>query len=410
MFVIDRWQEIFSNIRKNKTRTILTGFAVAWGIFILVILLGMGMGLENGVREEFNDDAVNSLWIYSRTTSMPYEGLKPGRTIRFNNSDYDYLETTLDGTEHITGRNSIWGNRIIAYKNEASSYSIRCTHPEHKYLEMTKVTQGRFINDQDLQDFRKVTVIGQLVKNDLFGEEDALGKYVKIQGVPFQVVGVFFDEGSEGEMRMVYLPISTAQKVFNQQDKVDQIMLTIEDPSMEKANAMEDEVRRKLAARHHFDPNDIRAVRIRNNIKEFDKFMGLFRSIRIFVWVIGIMTLFAGIIGVSNIMLIVVKERTREFGIRKAMGATPLSIVSLVLQEAVLITALSGYFGLVAGMGLLELLSNALTDAPYFSNPEVNLVMVGSATAVLVLFGSLAGFFPARRAARIQPIVALRDE
>ena len=410
MFVFDRWLEIFSTIRKNKTRTVLTGFSVAWGIFILVVLLGMGMGIENGVKHEFKDDAVNSIWIYSRTTSKAFEGLKPGRNIRFDNSDHEHIKNNLDGVEYITARNTIWGSGIISYKTESSNYTIRCTHPEHKYLENTLVSEGRFINDEDLKEYRKVAAIGQLVKNDLFGKEDALGKYVKVQGIPFQVVGIFRDEGSEGEMRMVYVPISTAQRVFNQQDRVEQIMLTIDDPSLEKSRGMVDEVRNTLASRHHFDPEDHRAVRIRDSVKEFEKYMSLFRNIRWFIWIIGVLTLLAGIIGISNIMLIVVKERTREIGIRKALGATPGSIISLVLQESVLITAISGYLGLAAGVGLLELVNGMLVDAPYFRNPEIDMVMAGTATVILVFFGSLAGFFPARKAARIQPIVALRDE
>lgn len=410
MFDFDRWQEIFSTIRKNKTRTILTSFSVAWGIFILVLLLGMGAGIENGVKDEFKDDAINSLWIYSRQTSMPYQGLKPGRDIRFTNEDHDYIRESVDGVEHMTGRYNMWGNNSVTYKSESSSYSIRSTHPDHKYLENTIITRGRFINDADLQQFRKVAVIGQLVRQDLFKGENPLGKYIKVRGIPFQVVGEYRDEGSEGEMRIIYLPLTTSQKVFNGQNTVHQMMMTVENPSLEKTERMAEDIRKKLAARHNFDVRDHRAVSVRNTFESFEKYMILFANIRKFIWVIGSFSLFAGIIGISNIMLIVVKERTREIGVRKAMGATPGSIVGLILQEAILVTSLAGYMGLVFGVFVLEMAATYITDAAYFKNPEIDLSIAITATVLLVLFGSLAGLFPAIRAARIQPIVALREQ
>lgn len=409
MFDLDKWQEIYSTIRKNKLRTFLTGFSVAWGIFMLIILLGSGYGLENGVRKEFEDDAANTLWVNQGTTSMAYEGYKPGRFIRFTNEDYEETQKVKD-IEHISGRFTIWENNTLSYKNEYGSFDIFCSHPDYGVVESITPIKGRFLNDKDVEETRKVASIGRLVDEALFRGEDPLNKYIKVAGIPFKVVGVFDDPGGDRDLSRIYIPISTAQMVFNRGNRVGTISMTIGDASVERSKEMVDEIRAQMAHRHNFDPEDQRAIHIWNNVENYMQFMTLFANIRLFIWVIGIGTIIAGIVGVSNIMMIVVKERTKEIGIRKSMGATPGSIVSLILQESILITAFAGYVGLVMGVGLLELISKNLPATDYFSSPEVNINVALGATGILIFAGAIAGFVPARKAASVKPVIALRDE
>jgi putative ABC transport system permease protein len=410
MIRFDAWQEIFDTIRHNKLRTALTGFAVAWGIFMLVVLLGSGKGLEHGVDHQFRDDAVNSIWISSGQTSVPYKGMQPGRDVQLNNQDYDEVTTRVPGVEYASARYWIFGNQQVNYKNENGSYTIRAVHPGHQVLERTKVVRGRFVNQLDLTHFRKSAVLGTLVKEALFGDEDPIGKEIRIGGISFKVVGVFDDEGSEREREFIYLPISTAQRTFNGANRVNQILYTTGDASLATSQKMAGESRRILAVNHTFDPEDERAIFVNNNVENYQRIMALMSAIRLFVWVVGVGTLLAGVVGVSNIMLVAVRERTREIGIRKALGATPASVVALVLQESVLITAAAGYAGLVLGVLVLEGLAKAIPEAEFFRNPQVDLKVALSATVLLVVAGTVAGFFPARRAAAIRPIEALRDE
>ncbi len=406
----DKWQEIFSTINKNKLRTFLTGFSVAWGIFMLIILLGSGRGLQNGVQHQFADDATNSLWVYQGLTSKPFKGTNAGRKIQFTNADY-IRTTQLDKhIDHISGRYYV-GSKTISYKNNYGSYSIHAVNPGNRYIENTDITKGRFLNRLDMQHFSKVMVIGDVVRKDLFKNgENPLGKYVKVGDISFKVIGVFKSAGGNGEMRKVYIPVSTAQRVFNGGNRLGQIMFTVGDATLNQTKQIEKELRTEFAKVHHFDPTDRRAIRISNNLDEYEKVMNLFLGIRIFIWIIGIGTIIAGIVGVSNIMMIVVKERTKEIGIRKALGATPKSIVGLILLESVVITSLAGYIGLMAGVGLLELVNKYMPPSDFFRNPEANLSIALTAMALLVIAGAIAGFIPAKKAASIKPIDALRDE
>lgn len=410
MFDIDTWQEILDTVRKNKLRTLLTAFSVAWGILMLVLLLGSGQGLSHGVEYGFRDDATNSIWVRSGQTSLSYRGLRPGRTVQFTNEDYQTIKGSVPGVEHITSRFFIRGHLTVAYKAETSSYNVRSVHPDHQFLEKTIITEGRFINPLDLEEFRKVAVIGERVKAQLFKGQMALGEYIKVNGIPFRVVGVFIDEGNENEAEVIYLPISTAQRAFNGANRVGMMMMTVGDATVEESQAIAGDLRNRIAERHDFDPDDQRAVFISNAVEDFQRFVNLMGGIRLFVWVIGIGTLLAGVVGVSNIMMIAVRERTKEIGIRKALGATPWSVMRLVLQEAVLVTGAAGYFGLVAGVVLLELMSVSLKGSDFFRNPEVDFGVAVSATVLLVIAGAIAGFIPARRAAAIRPVEALRDE
>jgi putative ABC transport system permease protein len=411
MFDLDKWEEIFSTISKNKLRTILTGFSVAWGIFMLIILLGSGYGLQNGVNHQFRSSATNSIFIRGGSTSMAYGGFQPGREIQLINSDYDYIKANMTKVDHMSSRFFIKGQIVTSYKNKFGAFEVRSVHPDHAFIENTVIHEGRYISNSDLDEYKKVTCIGTLVKEQLFEkDEDPLGKYVKINGIAFQVIGVFEDEEGDYENRMLYLPITTAQKAFNGQEKIRQILLTTGDATVEESNLMVENITAQLAKTHDFDKTDSKAVSVWNNYEEYRKIIGLMTNIRLFIWVIGIGTIIAGIVGVSNIMMIVVKERTKEIGVRKALGATPSSIVGLIIQESVFITAVAGYLGLIAGVGLLELVSTLIPKSDFFEHPEVNLGVAVSATVVLVIAGTLAGLIPARKASLINPVIALRDE
>jgi putative ABC transport system permease protein len=410
LFDIDKLQEIYNTVHKNKLRTFLTGFSVSWGIFMLILLLGSGTGIENGVKAEFKNVATNSIWVHRGQTSKPYKGMQPGRRIQFTNEDYEKTKSSLKGIEHITARFYLWDNNLVTYKNEYGAFNIVACHPDHRYLEKTILADGRLINEIDVEQFRKVATIGTLVEKQLFRNESALGKYININGVAFKVVGVHFDEGSERPLRWLYLPISTVQKVFGGGNQVHALMFTAGEATIKESRKMEQQVREELAARHNFDIADEKALRIWNGFKRYQKFMNLFSSIRVFIWVIGVGTIIAGIVGVSNIMLISVKERARELGIRKALGATPWSIINLILTESVLITSFAGYIGLVAGVGVIELASAHMPAVELFQNPQVDFKAALGAVILLVLAGLVAGFVPARKAANILPVEALRNE
>lgn len=407
---VDSWQEILETVRKNKLRTFLTAFSVAWGILILVVLLGSGQGLSHGVEYQFRDDAINTIWVWSGQTSMPYRGLQPGRRVQFTNDDYEDIKANMRGLDHVTGRFFVRGVLKIVYRGQTASYNVRAVHPDHQYMEKTIVTEGRFINPLDIREYRKVAVIGDRVKAQLMKGRPAIGEYIELNGIPFLVVGVFTDEGSQGELETIYLPISTAQRAFNGANRIGMVMMTVGDAGLEESKAIVTDLRNRIAERHDFSPDDERAVFISNALEQFQRFVNLMGGIRMFIWVIGVGTLLAGVVGVSNIMLIAVKERTKEIGIRKALGATPWSIMSLVLQESVFVTAVAGYFGLVGGVALLELMARVIRGSDFFRNPSVDLTAALSATAILILAGAIAGFFPARRAAAVRPVEALRDE
>lgn len=410
MFDTDKWQEIFSTIKKNRLRTFLTGFSVAWGIFMLMILLGSGNGLQNGVNKEFESSATNTIWVWSGQTSLPYKGMKPGRNVQLVNEDYNEVKSKVKGIDLSSSRYNIWGTNTLSYKKESGSFEVSNVYPDYGEIEKVKIIKGRYINQPDIDQFRKVTVISKLVEEALFKGEDPMGKYIKVNGVPFKVVGVFTDDNNNDDNnRIIYLPISTAQRVFSGDNRINTIALTVGKASVEESKQIEQEVRTKLAALHKFDPADPRAIFTWNSLEELQKFLRLFASIRLFIWIIGLGTIIAGIVGVSNIMMIVVKDRTKEIGIRKAMGATPWSIVSLILQEAVLITSFAGYLGLVLGVVVLETVGSKI-ESQFFSHPSVDLNVALYALLLLVFCGALAGFIPARRAAAIKPIEALRDE
>lgn len=395
-------------ISKNKLRTFLTAFSVAWGIFILMVLLGAGEGLRNGAMHEFGNDAINSIWINGGQTSIPYKGLQPNREIQLTNEDYDMIRSKIEGIDHMTA-NTFSRARTLSYKKEHGAFTVRPCKADHRFLENTEIVSGRFLNEADIKEYRKVCILGLPVKNALFKDEDPIGKYIDVEGSPYKVVGTFYDQGNN-DMNRIYIPVSTAQRAYNGKNILDVLWVGTGNSDIEKSNQTMNEIRQLLASRHSFDVNDEKALHANNNTVEFKRIMSLLDGIKIFIWIIGIGTLIAGVVGVSNIMMIVVKERTKEIGIRKALGATPNSIISLIIQEAVLITAVAGYVGLCAGVFLLEAFRKWVPPSDFFRNPEVNFQVAISATILLIIAGALAGFFPALRAAKIEPVIALRDE
>lgn len=407
MIDIDKWREILNSIQRHPLRTVLTALGVFWGIFMLIILLGAGDGLQNGVEYEFRDDAINSMWIRNGTTSMPYRGLPKGRRIEFTNDDYNMLREQFEDIEHLTGRYYLSGDQTTVYKQKRLSFTTRAVHPGHRYLENTLIDAGRYISEQDLKEVRKVAVIGKIVKQDLFGAEDAIGKEIEIGGIVYTVVGTYSDTGGENEMRIIYIPVTTAQKVYAGTNRLHQLMLTTDDLTLEETKKLEHKIHAAFAVRHDFSLDDRRAVSIFSAAEEYQKFINLFAAIKAFVWFVGLGSIIAGVIGISNIMLIVVKDRTREIGVRKALGATPYSIVSMILQESILITAVAGYLGLLAGVGAISLMESL--EMEFFRNPQVDLGVGLAATLVLVIAGALAGWMPARQAARINPVEAMRS-
>ena len=403
------WQEIFSTMGKNKLRTFLTSFSVFWGIFILMILLGSGNGLKKGVMHNFSD-AKNSVWMWGGRTSMAHEGLNSGRQITFRNDDIEFLAESYGGLENLSGRIGLWGGRYhTSYKNEYGDYGIQAIMPGHQITENIKSMNGRLLNQIDIEKFRKVTVIGRIVKERLFKEEDPIGKYVNINNIPFLVVGVF-DDTHEGETERLYIPLSVAQKTFSPGTRVGTITFTTGNATVEESELLIEEIKKKLAKKHGFNVEDQSAMGSWNALKEYKQMLTLFNGINVFVFIIGVFTLIAGIVGVSNIMLIVVKERTKEIGIRKAIGATPGSIIGLVVLEALIITSFAGYLGLLSGISILEFVASKMPASDFFRNPGVNFNFAIFAALLVVLAGVLAGLVPARRAAKIKPIVALRDE
>lgn len=409
MFDTDKWHEILETIRKNKLRTFLTAFAVSWGIFMLVILLGVGTGLRHGVEGMFKDDNFNSIWVRSDITALPYKGMQAGRRVQLTLDDFDHVKRTYPEVEHISSRFSVWSQPMKAGK-EVGTYNLTGVHPGHQYLENTVMVYGRYINEQDVLDRTKVAVVGMAIVKEMYGGTIPLGEELTISGVVFTIVGVFTDSGGENEERRVYAPITTAQNTFGGGRKVENVMITMPDGiSLRETQELASALQLDFAQRHGFDPSDPRALHVRNIREQMDKFQKIIDGIEVFIWVIGIGTLIAGVVGVSNIMLIVVKERTKEIGIRKALGATPRSIVGLILTESVFITGVAGYLGLLAGIVLLELVGPGI-QSEFFSQPEVKLTTALITLLILVLAGALAGYVPARRAASVQPVVALKDE
>ncbi len=420
IFDLDRWQEIFSALKKNKLRTFFTAFGVFWGIFMLVIMLGSGKGLENGATEGFGDMATNSIFMWTQNTTIPYKGFPPGRRYNFNNADTKALLDNIPEIEYLAPRIQGWGgssaNNVIRGER-TGNFRIQGDYPDYNLIDPMHILSGRFINDLDIEQKRKIIVIGERVKEEMFkSDENPIGQYLQIQGVYFKVAGVFKSkkpgQRADRENQAIYMPFTTLQKTYNFGDIVGWYSMTSR--ADVPASVVEEKAKKILRERHSIAPDDERAVGSFNVEEEFNKMVRLFSGINGLIWIVGIGTLLAGIIGVSNIMLIIVKERTKEIGIQRAIGATPMNVISQIIIESVFLTALAGYIGLVLGVGLVELVNYALinfgTGSEMFSNPEVDFSLAIRALIILVLAGVIAGLIPARRAVSIKPIDALRNE
>ncbi|MGB3590164.1 MAG: ABC transporter permease [Nonlabens sp.] len=415
MFNVERWQEIFETIRKNKLRTFLTSLSVASGIFILVILLGFSTGLENGIRSQFEQDATNRLQASVRITTKEYKGLNPGRRLQLRNSDFE--NTNQKYSENIEYKTSIynrWGAQMN-YKAQQGNYRVEGVLPDQQYIENATLVTGRFINQQDVEESRKVGVIGYQMKEDLFRKEDPIGKEIIINdNLNFKVVGVYTDPGGTREESRLFMPITTAQKVFNAGNDINRMAYTVKmsdnfDEAVALSAAMKESIEQDLRTRFQVAPDDRVAVQVYDSLENAQEFYSIIGMIQSVFWFIGLGTIIAGVVGVGNIMLIVVKERTKEIGIRKALGAQPAEIIWMILQESIFITAIAGLIGLFLGVGLLELVSPMIQE-DFIKSPNVNFATSITTVVILVVAGTFAGFIPARRAANIKPIDALRDE
>lgn len=410
MFDIDKWQEIFATLKQNKLRAFLTGFSVAWGIFMLIILLGAGNGIQNSIVYSFRSSKISSLWIFGGETSLSYKGLKPGRFIQMNNEDYVRTKNVNKDISKISSRFQIPGENKVSFGSESGQFEIRTVYPDYVVIENIEMKEGRFINPIDIKETRKIAVISTDVSDALFKGKKPIGEYVQANGFPVQVVGIFEDKDNWNNNKCIYIPVTTAQKLYGSRNIHMLSVMMREDISVEGSKKVEADVRNQIAKMHTFDPSDPRALNIGNALENYQQTKKITTGLSIFIWFIGIMTIIAGIVGISNIMMIVVKERTKEIGVRKAIGAKPWSIIALILQESIFITAIAGYVGLILGIGLVELINAKLPATDFFRNPYVDINLAIVATIILIVAGTLAGLFPARRAAQIKPIEALRDE
>ena len=418
MFDLDKWEEIWQTVKKHKLRTFLTSFGVFWGIFMLVILLGAGKGLHNGVTQNM-DIAKNALFVWTEVTSVPFAGYQAGRPLRLTNDDYKALQQ-LDELQVISPRirvGSRFGSPVsMEYNNRSVSYTLMGDYPDYLQVQPLWVTEGRFINPLDIQEKRKVAVLGRRVKDDLFEEKEAIGDYIKINGVPFKVVGIFDSraagEESRNDVQIVHIPATTAQQTFNLGNSISWFAFI---PAKGVSGLQAEEaVKTLFRSRHKVAPEDRAAIGSANIEEEFKQIQGLFTGIAAFSWLVAIGTILAGMIGVGNIMLIIVKERTKEIGIRKSLGARPWSIISMIVTEALVISGLSGYFGLVVGVAVVEGIAYAIANfglqSEFFTNPEIDFQAAFMAIAVLLVSGVIAGLIPGLKAAHVDPVVALRDE
>ncbi|HBK71762.1 MAG TPA: ABC transporter ATP-binding protein [Flavobacteriaceae bacterium] len=409
MFDRDIWAEIFHSIKKNKLRTFLTGFSVAWGIFILVLLLASVNGMKNGFTSQFNDDATNSIYIRTSVTTMAYDGFEAYRAIQFTNRDIEYIKGNFkDEVEYITPR---FSNGVTArYKKETGRYPVRAVSPSHQYIEKTLIQSGRFLNDNDINNKLKVVVIGRKIKEDLFEDEDPLGKTLIVNNSTFRIIGVFTDEGNDREERFLYFPVTTMQRLYSNTDKISMILLTY-NPKFSFAEAINfsETLEIVLKRRHKIHPDDQGAIYLNNNAEGFSDVTNFTNMLNYISVGVGLLILLAGIIGIGNILVFIIKERTKEIGIRKALGARPAQIINLVILESVFITTISGFGGMLFAMGLIAIVGpNIKSDA--FANPSVELSTIIIATVILVVAGVLAGLIPAIKAAKVRPIVALNSD
>lgn len=420
MFDLDHWREILNALGSNKLRTFLTAFGVFWGIFLLMIMLGSGTGLANGIIDGFGDGATNTFFVWTRSTSVPYKGLPPGRSFELDNGDFTALREQIVEASAICPRNQLGGFRTgnnVMRGDKSGGFNVMGDVPEIQAIEAVRMLKGRFLNRLDLEEKRKIAVIGSRVVELLFEpDEEPIGDSIQINGVYFKVVGTFqaTSQGDESDRdnQTIFIPFTTFQQAFNYGDQVGWFAITSV-PGVPASKA-EERTLALLKRRHSVAPEDDRAFGHFNLEEEYNQVQGLFAGIGLLIWIVGIGTLTAGVIGVSNIMLVIVRERTRELGIRRAIGATPLKIMAQIVTEAVLLTSVAGYAGLIAGIVLVDFIASTLeasgANMEMFANPSVSLDSAMKALLVLVIAGTAAGLLPARRAIRVSPVIALRAD
>ncbi len=411
MFDFDRWREIFQTIRKNKLRTALSGFTIAFAILLFTILFGIGNGLKHQFEKQFAGDSQNSIYLFTGTTTKPYKGLQSGRRIQLRNDDTKFVNKKFEDDIQFFSPNIERRNVQAIYKGEQNQYTVRGVYPDYQPLESAVIQDGRFLSVLDIKNRAKVIAIGRLVEKDLFGNLNALGKNVNLDGISYKVVGVFNDPGGDNDERYIYTPFTTFQGMYKPNDELDYFGLTFNPKlKVDQAIAFGNLLTKTMKEKHSIDPRDQSAIRVRNyaeGTRDVQAFMMVLDVIIIFI---GIGTLVAGIIGISNIMVYIVKERTKELGIRKAIGATPGSIVGMIMLESIFVTAIAGYVGLLIGVFTLRAIGDSLEEDYFIINPSVETYVVVGATIILVIAGTIAGYIPAKRAARIKPIVALNDD
>lgn len=418
MIDIDKWQEIFHTLKHNKLRTFLTAFGIFWGIFMLVIMLGAGNGLENAVYSNMGDFAQNSMFIWAQSTTMPYKGFTRNRSYYFKHDDMYALLEKIPEIDIVAPTVNGGGFRkatLVIHGLQKGSFEIYGKTPSENKIDPVDITKGRFLNEFDLSNRRKVAIVGNRVFEELFKkEEDPINQYIKLNGIYFQVIGVYESKhnGRWGEQQnsQILIPFTTAQQVYNYPNKVDHFSIVVKDQYETKP--VVDKVMAILAQRHDIHPEDKGAFGYNDVGEEFKKMKGLFLGIRGLIWIVGIGTLLAGIIGVSNIMLIIIRERTSEFGIKRAIGATPVKVISSVLSESIFLTVIAGSSGLMFGVFIIELVNKALEggSGDTFKNPEVDFKLAVSALVIIIISGLVAGLIPSRKAVSIKPIEAIRTE
>ena len=415
IFNRDIWEEVYQTLSRNKLRTALTAFGVGWGVFMLLIMLGAGNGLEKGVSSEFSGMATNSIFVRSRPTTMPYEGFSKGRWIFFDNSDTEAMKSEIPEIEYVSPGLQLGGWRganNVKRKDKIGAFEINGYLPNVAKIKLLQMKEGRFLNEIDNKEKRKVVVIGERVKEVLYAsDEEVVGSYIQALGINFKVIGSFKSSKSgnsgDAENQSIYIPFSTFQKVFNMGDRVQWYVITSQDNI--PASFVDAKVKNLLKLRHKVHPEDPGGVGSFNLEEEFNKVNAVFLGIKGLSWFVGIFTLLAGVIGISNIMLVIIKERSKEIGIRRSIGAKPIHIINQILLEAVVLTVFSGAAGLMLSVVILELLGPVIKDDA-FRNPGVDVNIAQTAVFILLISGLLAGLIPAYRAVKIRPVDALRTE
>ena len=416
MFDLDRWNEIINTITHNKSRSFLTAFGVFWGMLMLVLMVGAGRALEQGLMSQIGGFATNSCFFMPDNTSLPYKGFQKGRNWQMKNSDISIIQNKVDGIEYLSPLLFMFSSKEknVFYNEKGGAFFIKGCYPEYNNIERSDMIYGRYINDIDIREKRKSCIIGERVYEVLFKKgENPVGKQIKVNGIYFNVIGVSSKTskatvGGDPEETII-VPFSTMQQAYNMGNNIDMLAATAK-PNI-SVKSIQEKVEEILKQQHQISPDDKEAVFAINIEEQFKMFQYLKLGVGSFIWIVGLGTLLGGAIGVSNIMLVTVRERTKEIGIRRALGATPRNIIGQILSESVVLTVLAGIGGIVIGVGILSAVGVALSQSDQFiKDPQISFYVSIVALIILIVVGALAGFLPAQRAMMIKPIEAIREE